>query len=339
MSFMLKAINWRQILRILGLLILTESVFMLLSAGVAALYGGRDVSALLNSALITAVVGILSVIIGGKPIRQYGIREGYIIVGLVWIIFSFFGMLPFILSGAIPNVTNAFFETISGFTTTGASILTDIEALSHGLLFWRSLIQWLGGMGIVVLSLAILPLFGAGMQLYQAEVPGPTYDRLQPRIKDTARRLWFIYFIFTFVEAILLKVAGMDLFDAICHSLTTMATGGYSTKQDSIAYWNSPWIQYIIIFFMLLAGTNFSLLYVAIAKRDYKRLFSDDEYHVYIGLILVFTIFITFGIALSNHSEGFMALESDFRTSLFQVVSIITTTGFRSEERRVGKEC
>ena len=332
MSFMLKAINWRQITRVLGLLVLTESFFMLIAAGVGALYGDENVGAILDSALITAVVGTLSALIGGKPKRQYGIREGYIIVGLVWIVFSFFGMLPFLISGGIPDVTNAFFETMSGFTTTGASILTDIEAMSHGLLFWRSIIQWLGGMGIVVLSLAILPLFGAGMQLYQAEVPGPTYDRLQPRIKDTARRLWGIYLIFTVVEAILLKVAGMDLFDAICHSLTTMATGGYSTKQDSIAFWSSPWIHYIIIFFMLLAGTNFSLLYMIMVKRNFKRIASDDEFRIYISLILIFTLIITFGLAVSSDATGLGAVESEFRTSLFQVVSIITTTGFATTD-------
>ncbi len=181
----------------------------------------------------------------GKDIRK---REGYIVVSLGWLAMTLFGAIPFVVHGSIPNFTDAFFETMSGFTTTGASILNDIESMPHGLLFWRSFTQWLGGMGFIVLSLAILPILGiGGMQLFVAEVPGPTKDKIHPRVRETAKRLWGIYVIFTFAEVVLLFIGGMDFFDSICHSLTTMATGGFSTKQSSIAHFNSPFIFIIKI--------------------------------------------------------------------------------------------
>ena len=204
---------------------------------------------------------IIAAILKDAP-KNIGKREGYLVVSMVWIVFSLFGLLPFWLSNAIPSFTDAFFETMSGFTTTGSSILNDIEALPHGILFWRSLIQWLGGMGIIVLSLAILPFLGVGgMQMFVAEVPGIVPDKLHPRITETAKRLYSIYVAYTLMETVLLWVGGMSFFDAICHSFTTMATGGYSTKQASVAYFSSPFLQYVIILFMFIAGTNFTLSY------------------------------------------------------------------------------
>jgi len=217
---------------------------------------------------------------------------------------------------------------MSGFTTTGASILDNIESLPHGILFWRSMTHWIGGMGIVVLSLAILPAFGiGGMSLFSAEAPGVTVDKINPKIKDTARVLWNIYLVLTVVQTLMLMLGGMNFFDSICHSFATMGTGGFSTKQASIAYWNSPYIQYIIILFMILAGTNFSLVYLAFKGKP-RKLFGDEEFKSYIAIIAVFTVVITAGLLLTNK----MGLEPAFRDSLFQVASIITTTGFATDD-------
>ncbi len=335
---MTKIFNWHQVSRILGHLVMTQSAFLLIAALVSFIYGEDDLVPLLNTALLTFAVGFAALIIGSKNNGRIGVREGCFVVGVVWVVFSFFGMLPFIFSGYIPSVTDAFFETMSGFTTTGASILNDIESLPHGLLFWRSMIQWIGGMGIVVLSLAVLPMMGSGMQLYVAEVPGVTYDRIQPRIKDTARRLWGLYLILTITEAFLLSVSGMSLFDAVCHSFTTMSSGGYSTKQASIAYWDSPLIQYIIILFMAFAGINFSLVYSGVMRKtSLKKIFSDEELKTYLTIIAVVTVLITIGLTLSNKPTTFGEAEKGFRDSLFQTVSIITTTGFATADYMLWK--
>ena len=329
---MTKAFNWQQVIRILGVLLMVEALFMAIAAIVAYIYEENDFVAIVESAMLTIGAGIGGVLLGGSNTKHIGTREGYLVVGLVWIVFSIFGMLPFRLSHYIPNLTDAFFETMSGFTTTGATILTDIEALPHGLLFWRSMMQWLGGMGIVVLSLAILPMFGAGMQLFAAEVPGITYDKLQPKITDTARRLWELYTLLTIICAILLYLGGMDIFDAICHSLTTLASGGYSTKNASIAYWSSPAIHYIIIFFMILAGTNFSLLYGALIRRQGKRLIQDEEFRTYTYSIIGISLVISIGLLYTRTFEGFSTIEKSFRDALFQTIATITTTGFSTSD-------
>ena len=329
---MTKAFNWQQVIRILGVLLMIEALFMAIAAIVAYIYEENDFIAIVESAILTIGAGIGGVLLGGSNTKHIGTREGYLVVGLVWIVFSIFGMLPFRLSHYIPNLTDAFFETMSGFTTTGATILTDIEALPHGLLFWRSMMQWLGGMGIVVLSLAILPMFGAGMQLFAAEVPGITYDKLQPKITDTARRLWELYTLLTIICAILLYLGGMDIFDAICHSLTTLASGGYSTKNASIAYWSSPAIHYIIIFFMILAGTNFSLLYGALIRRQGKRLIQDEEFRTYTYSIIGISLVISIGLLYTRTFEGFSTIEKSFRDALFQTIATITTTGFSTSD-------
>lgn len=321
-------LNIKIIVRTLGFLLFGESLFLLLSLGVAAIYKDGDSMAFVESALITLLTGIIFVLSSYKAEKKIGKREGYIIVSVVWIFFSFFGSLPYLFSHSIPSFHDAFFETISGFTTTGSSILNNIEELPHGILFWRSLTQWLGGMGIVVLSLAVLPAFGiGGMSLFSAESPGITPDKLNPKIKDTARILWNVYLIFTIAETVLLMFGGMNLFDAVCHSFTTMATGGYSTKQASIAYWNSPYIQYVIIFFMILAGTNFSLSFFAFTGKP-KKMFKNEEFKFYILFILIFTTIITVGLLITSQ----LGFEESFRTSMFQVVSIITTTGYATAD-------
>ncbi|MDX9695490.1 MAG: TrkH family potassium uptake protein [Bacteroidales bacterium] len=317
-------IKGKIIFNILGMLLIIEGVFLLFSTLVALYYNGYDLFPLLISSFICIIVGGLSWFFTRNTKKDIGKREGYVIVSLVWVVFSLFGALPFIISGAIPSYTDAFFETMSGFTTTGASILNDIEAVPHGLLFWRSLTQWIGGMGMIVLSLAILPIFGfGGMQLFFAEVPGPTNDKFHPRVNEIARRLWIIYIVLTAAETILLKIGGMSWFDAVNHSFTTMATGGYSTKQDSIAYFNSPFIHYTIAVFMILAGVNFTLFYYAIHLK-FRKVVNDEEFRFYIGFLLFFTIVIA-GYLVLHDGVG---LEKSFRDALFQVSSIMTTTGY-----------
>ena len=291
-------------------------------------YGEQDWTAILTSSLITIGAGaLLKYLTRNKKSKELKKKDGYLIVTAGWIFMSIFGALPYIISGSIPDFSNAFFETISGYTTTGASILTDIEAVPNGILFWRSLTQWIGGMGIIVLALAILPFLGiGGMQLFVAEAPGITPDKLQPRIQETAKRLWFLYVGLTLAEAIALYVAGMGAFDAVNHSLTTMATGGFSTKNDSLQF-AEPVIQYIVIFFMFLAGTSFTLTYFAL-KRNFKKVFKNEEFKVYLSFTVVITLIVTITLLVVS-DEPF---EASFRDALFQVVSLITTTGFVSAD-------
>ena len=321
-------INYRVVGFILGILLLIEGLFMFLSVPVSLIYQEGDSLPILISSAITCFAGALLYLVFRKSDKSVGKREGFIIVSSGWILFSVFGTLPFCITDAIPSYTDAFFETMSGFTTTGASILTDVETLSHGLHFWRSLTQWLGGMGIIVLSLVILPVLGiGGMQLFIAEVPGPTPDKIHPRIKETAKRLWAIYLIFTVAEIVLLTAGGMDIFDSICHSFTTLATGGYSTKNASIGFYTSPFIHYVITFFMIVAGTNFTLSYFAMHLR-FKLMFRNEEFRFYLSFIFIFSLIITVILALTINQP----VEKSFRDSLFQVVSIMTTTGYTTTD-------
>ena len=317
--------NLKLIYRIFGLLLIIESIFMLVAGCVSAIYKESALISFAISTAITAISGCTMAYYGRGFSSQIGKREGCFIVSVSWIIFSFFGMLPFLIRGAIPSVTDSFFETTSGFTTTGASILNNIEDLPRGILFWRSLIQWLGGMGIIVFTLALMPMFSSGgIQLFNAEVPGLTHDKLRPRIQHTAKHLWIIYFIITMVCAVCLWLGPMDLFDAICHAFTTLATGGYSTKQSSIGYWNSSYVEYVICFFMMIAGTNFTLVnYLVAGKAD--KFAEDDEFKWYIAIIVIFTVFTFSALWITGQAAN---PESTFRTSLFHVITILTTTGF-----------
>lgn len=320
--------NVKAIANILGILLLMNAGFMLICLPVS-IYFEEDWLPMLQSAAITAAVGFLLRFLTRKfPSKELKKRDGYIVVTSGWVVMSIFGALPFVLSNSIPDFTNAFFETVSGYTTTGASILNDIESVPKGILFWRSFTQWIGGMGIIVLAVAILPFLGiGGMQLFVAEAPGITPDKLQPRIQDTAKRLWFIYVGLTLAEAILLFVGGMGVFDAVNHALTTMATGGFSTKNASAAHYDTPFIQYVLILFMFLAGTSFTLTYYAL-KRNFKKVFSNEEFIVYTLFTIAITIIVTATVMVVT-DNGF---EKSFRDSLFQVVSIITTTGFVSAD-------
>lgn len=320
----------------MGLLLLCNGGFMLLAALLSGIYQDGATLDITLAAIITLLTGIVAMFFTRGHKKEVKRKEGYLIVTFGWLVMSASGVLPYVISGAIPNFTNAFFETISGYTTTGASILNDIESLPKGILFWRSLTHWIGGMGIIVLAIAILPLLGiGGMQLFSAEAPGPNADKLHPRITDTAKRLWLIYFGYTVAETILLKLAGMSFFDAINHALATLSTGGFSTKNASLAYWNDqPLIQYIVILFMFLAGSNFVLSYFAF-KGKVQRVLKDEEFKYYSIFILLFVIiaaFVVYTRAEVPVSESFpMVLgegESAFRHALFQVISVITTTGF-----------
>lgn len=321
-----RLININVVTNIVGSLIIISGALMSLTIPVSFYYKGHDITSNILSTVITLAAGlILKYSTRSHKNDEVKKREGYLIVALGWLAMTLFGTLPFVLSGAIPNYTNAYFETISGLTTTGASILNDIEGLPKGVLFWRSMTQWIGGMGIIVLTIAILPLLGVGgMELFASEAPGPTKDKIHPRIKETAKRLWFIYFSLTVLECILLMFAGMDFYDAINHSLTTMSTGGFSTKQQSIAYFDSPAIHYIIIVFMFLAGTNFTLLYFGF-KFKMKKFWENDEFKWYVAAVLALCAIIV--PVIYNNS-----FEESFRSVLFQVVSILTTTGYATTD-------
>ena len=315
--------------------------FMLLSALISLIYKDGVTPQIAYAGLIVIFLGGLTMLATRNPNKEMGKREGYIVVSFGWVIMALSGTLPYIFTETIPNFTNAFFETMSGYTTTGSTILNDIEILPEGILFWRSLTHWIGGMGIIVLAIAILPLLGiGGMQLFAAEAPGPSADKLHPRITDTAKRLWLIYFGYTAAETILLQVAGMNFFDAINHSMCTLSTGGFSTKNASLAYWNDqPMIQYIVIIFMFLAGTNFVLSYFAF-KGKIQKIIKDEEFKLYFKFIAVFTIIAAciiyfradVSVSTINHPMVLGEAESSFRHALFQVLAVVTTTGFVSAD-------
>ena len=316
--------NFKIIIGLLGLLSAINGTFMFLCLPFS-IYYSEDWKSILYSGLITLGSGlVLWKITNSTENKELKKRDGYLIVTLGWLMMSFFGTLPYLVSGSIPHFTDAFFETISGYTTTGASILTDIESMPKGILFWRSLTQWIGGMGIIVLTVAILPILGiGGMQLFGAESPGISPDKLKPRIKDTAKRLWLIYLGLTLLELVLLMMGDMSFFHAINHSLTTMATGGFSTHQDSIAYYQSPYIQYVITFFMFMAGLNFTMTYFGM-KGKFKKVWDNEEFRAYLILTCLFAILVSFALYLFSDND----YETSFRNSLFQVVSVITTTGY-----------
>ncbi|MGB3467892.1 MAG: TrkH family potassium uptake protein [Cyclobacteriaceae bacterium] len=319
-------LNYKVILHILGILITINGGFMFITL----LFSGKeDFYGILLSAVITTSVGSLLFYLTRKfSNRDVKKKEGYLIVTTGWLFMSLFGTLPYLLTETIPDYTNAFFETLSGYSTTGATILQDIESLPNGVLFWRSLTQWVGGMGIIVLTVAVLPILGiGGMQLFVAEAPGISPDKLQPRIKETAKRLWYIYLGLTLVETALLWVGGLSFFDAINHALTTMATGGFSTKNASIAHFQSPFIQYVITLFMFLAGTNFTMTYFGLHGK-FGKVIRNEEFRFY----LLTCIIIAVGIALTIYFMGSDSFEKSFRDSLFQVVSFITTTGYTTTD-------
>lgn len=338
---MTRTFNWRLIFKTMGVLTMLEAFFMLIPTFAAWWYHEADFGAWIVSSAIALITSGWMLLAGRKAERRVGEREGYVIVATVWIVYSIFGMLPYWLSGAIPSLTDAWFETMAGFTTTGSTVLSDVTAMTHSVLLWRSLTQWIGGMGIIVLSVAILPLFGlGGMQLYSAEVTGVSYEKLSPRIADTAKQMWLTYIMLTIIEGVLLSLCGMTHFDAICHSMSTISTGGFSTRNTSVML-DSACIQWIIAFFMLLSGINFTQL-IYLFRGKPKRLIRDEETHWYVGSCII--IGIALGVSLCiywaqahsgwTHSfiEWLTIAEQSLREGLFTSISMITSTGFAAND-------
>ena len=331
--------NYRLISYIIGLLLLFNSAAILITSFVSFLLKDGFFNNIIYASLCCLVIGSIIMFFSRNPTKVINRRDGYLIVILGWLTMVFSGTLPYIFTDTINNIPDLIFETMSGYTTTGSSIISDIESLPQSIIFWRSMTHWLGGMGIIVLAIAILPLLGiGGMQLFSAEAPGSgiSGDKIHPRISNTAKRLWFIYIGLTLAETFLLNFAGMSLFDAINHSMSNIATGGFSTKNDSLSHWNSiPLIQYIIVFFMILAGTNFLLIYLSIIGK-FKKLIYNTEFIWFIVLISFFviitTIILNTNIDLNStnfdHPQVYGKLEASFRHALFQVVAVMTTTGF-----------
>ena len=321
--------NFHIIVRFTGILMFFLGLSMGAPLAVSFLFGDNCTQSLFLAMAITCFLGIiLFVFTRNQKEKQLSHRDGIAIVTLGWMMAGLVGALPYLFAGVIPDFTNAYFESISGFTTTGASIITDIESLPEGILLWRSLTQWLGGMGIIVLSIAILPFLGiGGMQLYKAEIPSPVVDKLKPRISETARILWKIYFLITLLQVALLLGGGMSLFDSFCHAFCTMPTGGFSTKNASIAQFSSAYFDFVIVIFMLLAGINFSLHY-RLLKGDLKIFGKDSECRVFLIIVGAFILLVTLDI----YGDVYQSLFQAFRFAAFQVSSIITTTGFVSAD-------
>ena len=325
---MTRTFNTRMVFRTMGALLLIESVFMTLALGVSLWYGEADSDIFLLSTIVTLLAGLLGLLVGRRAESRMGEREGYVIVAMVWVVFSAFGLLPYYLSGQVPSLTDAWFESMSGFTTTGATIIPDLEVITHGLLFWRSLTQWIGGMGIIVLSIAILPIFGLnGMQLYAAEVSGLTYEKVSPRIADTAKMMWSIYVLLTATEIAALWLCGMDVFDAVCHSFSTIATGGFSTHNNSLEFYDSAVIHYTVTFFMFISGINFVML-IYLLRGKTRTFFQDEEVRWYSIAVLIFAVMLTLGLYIARPGWSGVEMERAFRDSIFTVISSMTSTGY-----------
>lgn len=321
-------INFKTIIRIIGILLLLETVMFLVCSSVSFYYRESDMLDFWKAGGITAGIGLLLAALGKGGERQLTRRDGYVLVSFAWVAFSLFGMLPFYIGGYIPDIADAFFETMSGFSSTGATILDDIESLPHGILFWRSMTQWIGGLGIIMFTIAVLPIFGvSGLQVFAAEASGPTHDKVHPRIGITAKWIWSIYTGITTLLVCLLMLGGMDWFDSICHAFATTGTGGFSTKQASVAYYNSPYIEYVISIFMFISGINFTLVLLFV-NRKFKKFIGNAELKFYFGSVVLFTAV----IAIVLYYTSPMGMEESFRKSLFQVISLHTSTGFATDD-------
>ena len=317
-------LNYNIIYKVIGTLLFIEAAMMAWCMGLSVYLGEDDSLAFLVSVALTVLGGIGFKFLGRDSENSLGRREAYLLVTLTWIIFSLFGSLPFLISGYITNFTDAFFETISGFTTTGCSILDDVEILPHGLLFWRTMTQWIGGLGIVFFTIAIIPsLVGGTVKVFSAEATGPIRAKMHPRLSTTAKWIWSIYFLLTIGCAACYYIAGMGLFDCLNYAMTTTATGGFSTHNASTGYFHNPYIV-----FMFLSGTSFTLLYATIFKGRFRQFYKNSEFRLYFLAVLVATALITFFLIRDNHYQVFDAI----RVSLFQVTSFITTTGIFNDD-------
>lgn len=315
--------NITAILKIIGHVMKYEIILLLIPFFVALFYGQGDANAFLYTVLLMIPIALILIKIKGKKNEIYA-KEGFLTVGLAWIVISFFGALPFVFSGAIPSLVDAFFETSSGFTTTGASILTEIQSLPKGILFWRSFTHWVGGMGFLIFILALMPTFsGNTIHLLKAESPGPTPGKIVPKIKQTAKILYAIYFVLTLIETIFLKSAGLSWYDSIIHALGTAGTGGFSNMNASVAAFNNPAVEWIITIFMLLFGVNF-VLYFQLIRGNVKAFFKSEELKWYLIAVFASIIIIAVNIIPFNHGD----VTKSIRDSAFQVSSIVTTTGY-----------
>ena len=322
-------LNLKLISKILGSLLWIEGVLMLSSLFVSLFYNGSDVIPFVWSILITVGAGFIFRLLGRHADNLLGRRDAYFVVTISWILFTIFGTLPFMISGGIGSFTDAFFEAMSGFTTTGATIIDYPEYLPKGLLFWRSLTQWIGGLGIVFFTIAILPsMVGGSVKVFAAEATGPIKSKLHPRLSTSAKWIWVVYLVLTTACILSYKVCGMGWFDAFNYSMTSTATGGFSPESGSITTFHSPAEEYVSALFCFLSGVNFTLLYASAAGLDIKKLIKNSEFRFYTTMVLSFAIFIAFELVYRNHYD----IEHAFRSALFQVVSFITTTGLFSDD-------
>ncbi len=320
-------INFRIIARVFSLLLILEGLFMLASGAVSLIYKEPAFTSLLFSSIITIVTGVIVFTPLRREEKTYGNREGYIIVTGIWLLYSCFGTLPYIFSHSVTGFTDAFFESISGFTTTGATIMTDIDSLPKGILFWRSLTQWIGGIGIIFVSLSVLPVVKTiNVQISIPEFSGHPTDRIHPRVKDAAKRLVTIYILITITETLFLFLGGMDIFDAVCHSFSTISTGGFSTRDGGISMFDTPYIKIVLTVFMFIAGTNFTIFYFAL-KKNFKRITENSEFFYYSLISLVSIIIVSFFLFTIHDTP----LAKSLIDSSFHVISVITTTGYYTE--------
>ena len=322
-------VNFRIISKIIGSLLFIEAFFMAWCVAMAAYFHEDDLLAFLVSMLVTFGSAFLFLLGGHKADNSLSRHDAFVVVTAVWVVFSIFGMIPFLVHGCISNPTDAYFETTSGFTTTGASIFDDVEILPHGILFWRSLMQWIGGLGILFFTIAILPsLVGGSVKVFAAEATGPIKAKMHPRLSTTAKWIWSIYLLLTLGCGLSFWLAGMNWFDAINYSMTTTATGGFSIHNDSLAFFRDAKIDYIAILFQFLAGINFTLLYTSIFKIRLASLFRNSEFKFYIIIVLSASACITTVLFTQSGYD----LEHALRSGLFQVVSFMTTTGIFSDD-------
>lgn len=322
-------INWKLIAKILGALLFIEAFFMALCLIMTAIYHEEDLMVFVISTAITAGGALLFRLMGHGATNSLSRRDAYVVVTLTWVVFSIFGMSPFLMNSAVPSITDAFFETMSGFTTTGATVIDDVEALSHGLLFWRSLMQWIGGLGIVFFTVALLPsLVGGSVKVFAAEATGPIRSKMHPKLSTTAKWIWSIYLLLTVACGFTFWACGMDWFNATNYSMTTTATGGFSTQNGSTVFLGSPLIEYMAILFQFLAGINFALLYTGFFKFRFGAMFRNSELKLYVATIVIATVWIMYLLITRMGYD----VESALRSSLFQVVSFITTTGLSNTD-------
>lgn len=322
-------INFKIINKILGSLLFLEAFLMFGSLLMALYYGEDDIAAFLVSIVVTVFFGFVLRYKGRNAVNEMTRRDSYLVVTLTWVVFSLFGTIPFLLGGYLHSFTDAYFETMSGFTTTGATIIDDVENLPHGILFWRSLTHWIGGLGIVFFTIAVLPsVVGGSTKVFAAEATGPIKSKLSPRLSTSAKWIWLVYLFITFGGMGCFMAFGMNWFEGINYAMSVAATGGYSIYNDSIEHFHSPAMEYTATFFCFVSGVNFTLFYCAVAKRKVSELFKDTEFKLYFALVVLFTAFVMMELIVRNH-YGF---EHSFRSALFSVVSFMTTTGLFNDD-------